>query len=728
MSSSQMPTPSADTHGSPPARRFLTGPWPAVIVGLLCYLSSLGNDFSYDDIPIVRDNPRIRAFVNIPEIWLTDWWLDPQAPIQDPSRDRLYRPLSLQSFALNYAAHGLHPFGYHLVNVLLHAAACWLVWRLTLRLCGARGPAALAALLFAVHPVHAEAVAGVVGRAEILAALLMMAGLYALTCGPPAPTPGRIAAAAAAFLGALFAKETAICYLPVALLALYASVRDRLAVAPPAERPATGWWVRAAVLLLVPLMIYLPMRIYALEARLLRDDVTSGLFNPVGMDEPLARVLGPFTVLGHYTRLMIAPAKLSCDYGLAIVDPRREPEWITLLGMLAAAAIVAGLLGLRSAAPRWRQIGLLTAVFVFSYGLISNTVLLIGVSLAERLFYWPSAPLLAAAAILIHGFWQRLCVPGGPMHERAGLLRTLGVLLLVALALRTTVRNLDWRDNETLFEADVATFPRGAHLSNCLAMVVIYNARLAADAEERTAHLVRAAGLLDRALSITPRYPDALRQRGEVYLLEGDFDRARQYFESALALNASDSRAQWLFAQVRVGVEDDARRAAELVQRVEIDPTNVAARLELGRLYIALGHNFGALVVLREAHDLAPDDPDVLRAYGEALLINFEQPEALAVLRRVVELRPDDWETHTNLSRLLAEKDPPVALEHARRANELQPDDIRTQVNLAEAYFANRHPTEALRRFRRIEAALDADSPLRQAVADRIRELERRTP
>lgn len=103
-----MPSPSVD--GAPPAGRwwrFLLGPWLAPLLGVLCFANSLGNDFAYDDRALVVDNPRIRSLTDFHALWLSDWWYPSEKPSQEaPRRDWLYRPLTLFSFALNYAVAG----------------------------------------------------------------------------------------------------------------------------------------------------------------------------------------------------------------------------------------------------------------------------------------------------------------------------------------------------------------------------------------------------------------------------------------------------------------------------------------------------------------------------------------------------------------------------------------------------------------------------------------------
>ena len=289
----------------------------------------------------------------------------------------------------------------------------------------------MGALLFAVHPVHAEAVAGIVGRAEILAALFMLLGLLALVPAIRAPSairarsairapsairarsasegnslaPGltwkRVLLAATAFLAALFSKETAICYLPVALLVMHAT-RQRW----PAARPR-AWWALVTGVLAVPLLIYLAARWYALDGHLMREFAPGPLENPLAWVGLPQRWLHAFTVVGHYVRLMLVPGRLSCDYGLAVVDAERGPELLTFVGILAAAVTIWALCGYFRTSTLRRQLALLSAIFVASYALLSNTVILIGVAVGERLMYWPSiAVLLALALVLVH-LWRR---------------------------------------------------------------------------------------------------------------------------------------------------------------------------------------------------------------------------------------------------------------------------------------------------------------------------------
>ena len=135
------------------------------VVAVACYVNALGNGFCEDDNPIIALNPLVTEPGQWGVLWLKDYWhRDAGVEIR---RDLLYRPVAILTYRLNHAVHGLRPFGYHLVNLLLHVAVTLLVYRLGLRMTGSRACAALAGCAFAVLPIHVEAVTHVVGRAEL---------------------------------------------------------------------------------------------------------------------------------------------------------------------------------------------------------------------------------------------------------------------------------------------------------------------------------------------------------------------------------------------------------------------------------------------------------------------------------------------------------------------------------------------------------------------------------
>ncbi len=718
--SNPAPTPAARTVS---ARSFarLSSPLPAVLLALLCFAPTLGHGFNYDDIPLVEQNPRIRALSEFRDIWLSDWWRAPQGasqPLADPTRDLLYRPLTLFSFALNYAVHGLRPFGYHLVNVLLHAATCWLVWRLTRRLLGGEIVAAIAAAWFAVHPIHAEAVASVVGRAELLATCLALLGLEALLAPRGAPGRTRLALAAACLLAAMLGKESAVSAPLIGWVLLRWQTRQ-LPRTTRAEMERAAW-------LLAPLVAYFVLRTVALEGTLIRQSPYSLVFNPLVDAVGGAHLAGVLMIFGHYLRLLVLPAALSSDYGLGVIDPHHVSDPMLPLGAAGAIGLIVALSGWGRRSSGWRLAALLATCFALSYALISNVVLTIGVAAAERLFYWPSVFAIVGGAGAIVALARRLAGAGAVGRSRIWPMA--GGLALLALAARSAMRGNDWRDDITLFRTDVAVWPRSAQLNFALGLLLVPEIYASRDPTQHAALLEEAGVSLDRALTTWPRFPAALRTRGEVYYLAGDAGRAQQFIEAALYLDPRDSIAQRMLLRLKPAGSQPSTRAVELHAAVERDPQNVGLLMQLAQALMDAGDPPAALAPAAHAAELEPRNPAALRLYAQALILNTQTQAASELLGRLLYLDPSDWESHANLSSLLAEQDPAASLAHAQSAARLRPDDLRVRVNLAEALAQNGHEAAALNELLRVERDLPAGHPFTAAIRGRIEELRRRLP
>lgn len=148
-----------------------------VSVCTLCYYNSSSCGLVFDDISAVKDNKDLRPSTPLKNIFLNDFW---GTPMRKEQSHKSYRPLTVLTFRFNYLVHQLEPAGYHVVNVILHVMVCMLFKRACRQLwlgIAARGEKQIsfvAALLFAVHPVHSEAVTGVVGRAELLSSIFFL--------------------------------------------------------------------------------------------------------------------------------------------------------------------------------------------------------------------------------------------------------------------------------------------------------------------------------------------------------------------------------------------------------------------------------------------------------------------------------------------------------------------------------------------------------------------------
>ncbi|XP_052453468.1 protein O-mannosyl-transferase TMTC3 isoform X2 [Carassius gibelio] len=150
-----------------------------LLIGLVvgCYWNSLLCGFVFDDVSAILDNKDLRPTTPLKNLFLNDFW---GTPMSEERSHKSYRPLTVLTFRLNYLFSALSSSSYHLFNVVLHAVVCVLFLHFC-RLLLDRSTSLIAALLFAVHPIHTEAVTGVVGRAELLSSIFLLAAFLEYT-------------------------------------------------------------------------------------------------------------------------------------------------------------------------------------------------------------------------------------------------------------------------------------------------------------------------------------------------------------------------------------------------------------------------------------------------------------------------------------------------------------------------------------------------------------------
>lgn len=337
--------------------------WPvlAALAAVAVYWNALGNGFAMDDVPLVRDNPSLASLASIPHLALAPYW-----EVQGEHYG-LYRPVTTISLALNRAATGPGPRGFHLGNVLLHAAVVALAWYALRGSSTFYGTAWIGALLFAAHPLHAEAVANVAGRAELLSALFALAAWLA-------HRSGRRIVAAVLFLGAILSKEGAI------LAPLLFAADDRLREEHPPRLAAYAPYAAALAVMAL-------LRIAALGPHQAAE-ATVALDNPAAAAGVLPRVLTALWVQVKYVGLLLWPHPLSSDYSFDAIPVVRS-----LLDPRALVGVVAACVGVAALAWGWkrsRPVALGMLVWIVFFLPASNLLFATGTLMAERLAYLPS--------------------------------------------------------------------------------------------------------------------------------------------------------------------------------------------------------------------------------------------------------------------------------------------------------------------------------------------------
>jgi tetratricopeptide (TPR) repeat protein len=660
-----------------------------VVVALLAaasYANTLDGELFLDDRPAIVENGWVLQGDPIAIFTQPSWW-------GSHTKITTWRPLTTLSFAISYGVHGLAPRGWHVVSVALHAAVSVLLAVVLARLVPWT-TALAAAALFAVHPVHTEVVASVVGRAELLSALGFFAAWWsflaadaARTAEPPRSGVPLEAMGAALFLAAMLAKENAITLLPV--LVFTDLVTERAAVL---RRRLPRY---ATLAIVATLFVLVRVR--------LSGELTPAiptLDNPLVTLPAVSRVMTAIAVVAYYALRLVFPLWLSADYTAWQIPPVTSPlDARFLCGLavlLAVAAALAWSRTLSEGTARDRPIALGLGLLMIPFLLIANLFFLIATIMAERWLYLPSAGFcLVAAALLARvvgathasfASWRRLAAP-------------LAVLVLL-LFVRTWTRNPVWRTPMAFFATLVETAPNSslAHTG--------YGDALAAEGR-----YAEAFAEYERALAIAPTNWRAEYNRGNARLATGDVAGAIAGYERTLALEPEYAKAM-----INLGAAESRRgngpaAIAWLRHALVLEPAVASVHTSLANVLAANGDRTGAEAEFRAALGLAPQSADALADYGAFLASNGAYADAVPILRRSLTLEPGVAERHYNLGNALALSG---ALEEAvaayRQALSLRPGFTAAMENLGNTESLRGNHAAALEWLRRAEAA-GADSP-----------------
>jgi tetratricopeptide (TPR) repeat protein len=405
-------------------------------LALAASANSIAHGYAYDDVALIQNAPRVHTWAG--------WWRE-FARTYWPGADG-YRPLTVIAWRAQWAVSGGAPVVFHIVNVALHVATSIAVlWMAAAVL--PIGAAGIAAALYAVHPVHVEAIANVVGQSELMVALLVVlaVGLYVHGRSRGPVSPRRWLVIGVLFAFACLFKEHAIVTPALLLLAEATVVREAI---PLRERLA-----KARLPFLVLLLVaacYLLVR-----SRVVLDGLSG--FRPFIVFEALQlsttdRVLTMIGAAPEWLRLLLWPSRLITQYAPPDIEVAQGPGVSQLPGLL----VLAGTVGLMVAC--WRKspatsfgLGWLILTLLPS----SNFLVPAGFILAERTLLLPSVGALIAVATALWWLWQSF-----------GARRTLRVAVAGALALllalgiwRSNARNSVWRDDDRLWRQGVLDSP-----------------------------------------------------------------------------------------------------------------------------------------------------------------------------------------------------------------------------------------------------------------------------
>ena len=589
-----------------------------VLAALAPYANTLLNGFVYDDNTQVMNNPYIQNFHHLREIFTTTVW----SYIGTQGITNYYRPMMTAGYLVCYRMFGPLAYGFHLANILLHAAvvcALFFVGRSLLH----RPDAALAsALLFALHPIHSESVAWIAAVTDLELTFFYLLTFYfflALSGSPGARLTRTRIGLVGSFVLALLSKEQALT-LPVLATAYEHCYRD--------DRGATS--------LTQKLSRYGVLWLLAVAYVLLRVRMF-GAFAPVIQMRSLngyQSLLSALSLTGEYLGKVVWPAHLCAFYvfrkSTSILDAR-------VIAGLVALALAAALFVALWERQRAVSFGLLW--FFVTLAPVLNARWMAANVFAERYLYLPSVGICWVAGWGVGRLWA-LASRTGPVARRAMV--TAACALAALGCLRIVMRNRDWRSDIQLYTVTLASSPDAYPIRNNLGTVYWHLGNVRAAERE-----------WNEALPFNPENAIVLNNLGLICAQEKRSNDAVKYFRRAMRLkpNYTDPHLNLGSAYAEMGRSEEAE--LQLRAAVALSPLNTRARNELGRLYLGAGRLAEAEEQFRRS---VQSEPNVIAydSLGDIYARRGQSNKSEEAFRRAVSLESFDSHGHFGLAALYA--------------------------------------------------------------------------
>lgn len=486
------------------------------IIGFLIFFNALNGDFIHDDLLVLS-----HSFFSQPSKILSFF---SQPYFEGFYQAGLYRPLTQFSFGLNFLISS-SPFGFHLINVLLHLINTFLIFLFLKKLTANERLSLISALLFLVIPIHVEAVTSIIGRAELLSFFF---GILTLLLW----FNSRYFFSAITLFLALLSKESAVA-VPAIIFLFSWHYRKK-------------WhWVPYHV---GALIFYFILRIAVLGQYAFKTKVEF-IFNPLAYVSFFERFFTSLKIMILYLAKIFVPYKLSADYSYNQI-PIVKSLFSSPLSLIGLVFLCLMLWRVYQILRRKKGVILdwILLFFFLPFLVVSNIIFPTGTIMAERLMYFSSLGAVMILALVIERLFK--------FSKRAGIIFLLIILAIYGLLIIS--QNRVWASREALLtdsfkkspdsvvsktEFGILMFERDKELAKQLSLEVyekypdyIQNLNLRAAVEVKDGNLIEAEKFLERALELRPKHQNTLQNLSRVYFTLGKYPEA----EKALKILASE--------------------------------------------------------------------------------------------------------------------------------------------------------------------------------------------
>lgn len=617
------------------------------VVAFLVHANTLGHEYALDDSIVITDNQfTTQGLEGLGDIFSKDTFY---GFFKKDGKDNLvqggrYRPLSLAMFAIEYELFGQNPFIGHLFNVVLFALLCGLILVFIRQLLKdhkhSEVLAFLAALIFAVHPVHTEVVANIKGRDEILTLLFSILSFsYVLSYVDHRKMMSLVWSGICLFLASL-SKENAITFVVIIPLALYLFRDIKAKEIFKSSLPA---FIGVGVFMVIRFSV-LGFSLGSESLELMNNPFlkwTGNTYEAMTFMEKLPTV---FYTLGAYVKLLFLPTGLTHDYYPRYIELMQWSDLVVVCSVLTYLGL--GVLFFTQFKKR-PVISFSIGFYLITLSIVSNVVISIGTNMAERFIFMPSLGFCLLIALLYVKSAERM--KGSMVAEFTKPAYYPFYLLILVFAFGSFKRNKVWENNYALFTSDIQQSTKSAKLCTSAAGILIDTHKNDPDAS-KLKQLTKAKEYTEQAIQIHPTYKNAYLLRGNAAFYLKEFDESILWYERILKMDPNYENAQNnLFeAYLRGGeyagqTENNLTKALQYLHKAESMKGNQSYEVNrlLGIAYGISQNSTQALVYFQKCVELEPDNPwsyyNLLTAYA-----NLQNLEKVAELeQKILSMDPD---------------------------------------------------------------------------------------
>lgn len=643
-----------------------------ILAIVVAYADTLTLHYASDDRMIIFENDyTLKGFGGIPEVMTKDAFTGFFGDTKTLVAGGRYRPLSQVTFIIEYELFGgsirdqvgfhqapqneqlfsnsILPVMQHGGNLLLFILLCLSIYAVLKRLFPKMenekwyfSVPFLATLLFALHPLHTEAVANIKGRDEIMSMLGAVLALYASLRFVSDRKWWWLLLSFVAMLFGIFSKENAITFLAVVPLSVYFV---------DTQKKRSDYF-----LTLLPLVVatglFLAARTQALGGMMNQSSSDLILNNPFVHSTKAQTIATVILTWGIYLKLMLFPHPLTHDYYPHHIEITNFTNPLVIfIALVIIGLIVFAIITLKK--KNAVSFGIL--FFIITFSITSNLLFNVGTFMNERFLFTSLLGFTLIVAVLIQKMQKA--------HVSGKVMTVAMTLLCLLYGGKTAARNLVWHDDITLFTTDVKTSKNSikCNVSAGGSYLKLY------EQTGKKKYLKLAEEYLLHAFKLGSNTTESYSLLGKMYFMKEDYDRARQCYEIILQTDPNDQlAASNLKLTQEVMRQNGAERVTKLMDENKADEALVLANELLkqnpnsAQLYNLIGRIYGekkgnidaAIPYLQKAIELDPEFASAYENLGIAYATKGDFSKAIQYLTKALEIEPDNQHVMNNIAML----------------------------------------------------------------------------